>query len=287
MSAIAHQLGIKSFIEDDFPPVLEIIFNLSKQEAEKVSTFTYPFFREHFEKNEQEILRSAAGLNGSILIFVTDGGFDVPIKKLAEQFDQVKIAAIHRSSALSAVEKVSLEDRRKVDVCVTDFTGWVKQFWQKIHEIGQNPPSTHRIPELTTQIPLVINPEGRGYDFVVSSCTASCIISPLKEYLSLFFSDVSPFSNFLDPTEEKHLDLLAGLAKRTGRVFASLPVSNQCFSLFNQPENNATNLLNPHVVRRFRDQFKNCSAAQWEWNIPDGRHFDKVQILAMSLSNKH
>ena len=281
MSAVAHELGIRSFREDVFPPNFEKIFNDNKETAEKVSTFTDPIFRQHFERNEQEILRSAAGLNGSVLIFVTDGGFDIPVKKLAEQFGQVTLAAIHRSSALSAVEKVSLEDRRKVDICVADFTGWLKRFSQVIPEIAQ------RAPFIRTQPPLVINPENSGYDFIVSSCTSSSIRSKLEN--SLFPSPLCqycPSSCFLDKIEEEHLALLSGLAKPTGRVFASLPISKQCFNLNGLPASDRINLLNQYVTRRFRGQFENCSATQWEWNIPRINHFDKVQILAMTLNNK-
>ncbi len=133
---------------------------------------------QHVDNSLQTILSTASGLSsGRAIIFGLGNGIDVPLQKLAAQFDGLTIVEIDEPTATKTIAKLSPDLQEKCELIIDDISGVMDEYLRITNKKRPTYYKPDRIvgdfsKEIDGIEPPVLN-FGRGFAFACSSLITS------------------------------------------------------------------------------------------------------------------
>jgi hypothetical protein len=164
-------------------------------------------WREHGENNRQLLLRGAERAVGPRAIVIGAGKlYDIPLRKLAERFEQLLLVDIDAAALAESVKQVGLEPKlqARLSLVQADVTGINDVFLEKARAALARPEETEvyaallrLLHEYRLDAPPRLLPEGAAagpLDFACSSMVLSQLATPLTQYVLERFAQRFPTS---------------------------------------------------------------------------------------------
>jgi hypothetical protein len=164
-------------------------------------------WREHGVNNRQLLLRGAERAAGPRAVVVGAGKlYDIPLRKLAERFEQLLLVDIDAAALAESVKQVGLEPKlhARLSLVQADVTGINDAFLEKAHaalaltgEADVYAALIRLLHEYRVDEPPRLFPEGAAdgpLDFACSSMVLSQLATPLTHYLQERFAARFPAS---------------------------------------------------------------------------------------------
>ncbi len=279
------------------------------REANKAS------WREHASSNRQFLLRAAEHATGKRAVIVGAGKlYDIPLRKLAERFEQLVLVDVDLAAMIESVTQVDLEPKlhARLSLIRADVTGINDVFLEQAHAALALPAEVEVYAALLRLLHAynVWEPPrfsadlaGEPFDFACSSMVLSQLATPLTFYVQRRFVERFPASQRLQT-----LELQVALGQFTHRVqqahVCSLLRSAPCIALSSDISDQYTaldahgNLVEaparlpligaPRLDALIpRQQARPVAAADWSWrhvvptgNSPRGRTVQVTGVVA-------
>ena len=171
-------------------------------------------WREHGVNNRQLLLRGAEHAAGSRAVVIGAGKlYDIPLRKLAERFEQLLLVDIDAAALAESVKQVGLEPKlhARLSLVQADVTGINDVFLDKAHaalaltdEVEVYAALLRLLHEYNVGDPPRLFPElaaGEPFDFACSSMVLSQLATPLTFYVAERFAARFPASKRLQADE--------------------------------------------------------------------------------------
>lgn len=210
-------------------------------------------WREHGLANKELLLRGAERAAGTRAVVVGAGKlYDIPLRKLAERFEQLVLVDIDAAAMAESVKQVGLEPKlqARLSLVQADVTGINDVFLERARVALELPNETEVYAEVIRLLHdfyveepprLVPEPTAEPLDFACSSMVLSQLATPLTQYVQARFVARFPasplgqgqelqtaFSQFTHRVQQAHVRSLLAAAKC---VALSSDVSDQYTAL--------------------------------------------------------
>jgi hypothetical protein len=273
-------------------------------------------WREHGQNNKQFLLRAAERAAGRRAVVVGAGKlYDIPLRKLAERFEQLVLVDIDAAAMAESVKQVDLEPKlhARLALVQADVTGINDVFLEKAHaalaltgEVEIYAALLRLLHEYDVEKPPRLLPElaaTEPLDFACSSMVLSQLATPLTQYVQARFAALFPASQ----RTQSH-EFQVALGQFTHRVqqahVCSLLAAAPCIALSSDISDQYTALDGlgniVHAAARLpligaasldalipRAQARPVLAAEWQWrhvaptrSKPQGRTLQVAGVVA-------
>lgn len=195
-------------------------------------------YAQHISKGKELILEAAKGLDKNALVVGVGNGNDIPLKELAQQFEQLTLVDIDSEAMERAVNTLEPELQKKIITHSCDITGVVAPLSHIVEQLAEERDYGHFCdkffeclettqPTITPMIPL------HQAQLVVSSLVLSQLGSELMLYIcdfvkSRYHIDIMGNQTFLEKISEyanqlqkHHLEDLSNWTSESGKVYLS------------------------------------------------------------------
>lgn len=193
-------------------------------------------FADHFNKSKAHILEAAKGLKGRALVLGVGAGNDIPLKELAEQFDEVVLVDIAPLPG-PLFAKVPRELYHKIRLVSADLSGSFGSIARRVEELARRVTrdkfweEAHKL-LLAGEERLIWRDEKGPASFVVSSMLSSQLSNGAREIMeavfqkvykerpkSVYFTDY--FHAYAAAVEASHAEDLYAFVAPEGKVYFS------------------------------------------------------------------
>jgi hypothetical protein len=273
-------------------------------------------WREHAESNRLLLLRGAERAAGPRAVVIGAGKlYDIPLRKLAERFEQLLLVDIDAAALAESVKQVGLEPKlhARLSLVQADVTGINDVFLEKARaalasadEVEVAAALLRLLHEYRVDEPPRLFPEGAAegpLDFACSSMVLSQLATPLTRYVEEHFAARFPASQ-----RTRAHDFQVALSQFTHRVqqahVCSLLAAAPCVALSSDFTDQYTAFDPRGTVMRAavrlpligapsleqlvpRLQARSVSTAEWEWrhvvptrSKPQGRTVQVAGVVA-------
>ncbi|MES1184408.1 MAG: hypothetical protein ABUL60_11360 [Myxococcales bacterium] len=276
-------------------------------------------WREHAVNNKQVLLHGAERARGPRAVVVGAGKlYDIPLRKLAERFEQLLLVDIDAAALAESVQQVGLEPslRARLSLVQADVTGINDVFLDKAHaalaltdEADVYTALLRLLHDYRLEQPPRLFPAHAAeapLDFACSSMVLSQLATPLTEYVQQQFARRFPQSQ-----RAQALEFQIALGQFTHRVqnahVRSLLAAAPCIALTSDITDQYTALDARGILMQApmrlpligapsldqlvpRQQARTVAAAEWEWrhvvptrSKPKGRTVQVAGLIAERL----
>jgi hypothetical protein len=171
-------------------------------------------WREHGVNNRQLLLRGSEHAVGPRAVVIGAGKlYDIPLRKLAERFEQLLLVDIDAAALAESVEQVGLEPNlhSRLSLMQADVTGINDVFLERAHaalvlagEVEVYAALLQLLHDYSVEEPPRLFPElavGERFDFACSSMVLSQLATPLTFYVQEQFAALFPASKRMQADE--------------------------------------------------------------------------------------
>lgn len=274
------------------------------------ATIKAPFYQNHFDLSKQAISHAINGLGKTALVVGAGSGLDLPLKKLAENFDLVVLLDVDTRHTRKTVEAFPKELQGKFQIEQADLTGFFEEFVAGTEKIRKENHSFDLFGSRIVDMLLSLKKKESAYQkmkasFVCSSLVCSQLIGGIVGYLEEISQGVykktftvpsnrkKEYEDWLAQLQIKHLDELDQLVEPEGRVYFAdhftakgvvhlKSVIEETEVVLGESEFPCVKKIQGHIKKLF----STVAEDKWGWGVPVSKSIGQVKVENEDGSSK-